>query len=301
MSRDAFDAVICVEVLHKRNLEARSGTLARSDGRIGEEILPDAEPALAVLGRDLVLIGDPVAVPSPKGRRVVDANGVDHLDLEAGALELVDDPAKGAGCVSAGEDVLVHEETPGEILELPGLAKTGDLEEEDAVVVEHVVDLAEEGAEVSDANVFSHFETGNLVVAAGGDRDIAVVHAQDVGLFLTDTCFPEAAVAPGGLVTPKGDAGNMCTVFGRSELGQGAPATADIEHPLALLQTDLLANNSHLVVLELLERLLAVDIGDDARGIDHSRAEEPAVEVVAAVIVVAHLLFVWFIVSLRSS
>ena len=38
---DAVDAVCGVEVLDERDLEASSGTLARSNGGGGEEVLPD--------------------------------------------------------------------------------------------------------------------------------------------------------------------------------------------------------------------------------------------------------------------
>ena len=44
-------------------------------------------------------------------------------------------------------------DVPDEIFVLPGLADAGDLEEEGAVVVEEVVDLPEEGAVATDADV----------------------------------------------------------------------------------------------------------------------------------------------------
>jgi hypothetical protein len=81
-------------------------------------------------------------------------------------------------------------------------------------------------------------------------------------------------------------------IVDRGELGKGSPATANIEQLLALLELDLLADNGELVVLELLKGLLLVDIGDNARGVDHAWAQEPAVEVIAAVVVVADLLLI---------
>ena len=65
---------------------------------------------------------------------------------------------------------------------MPGFADASDLEEEGAVVGEHVVDLFEEGGEVFYANMFGHFEAGDFVVAAGGEGNVAVVHAEDLGL-----------------------------------------------------------------------------------------------------------------------
>ena len=42
--------------------------------------------------------------------------------------------------------------------------------------------------------------------------------------------------------------------------------------------TYLFADDGELVVLELLEGLLAGDVGDDAGSVDHAGAEEPVME-----------------------
>lgn len=44
------------------------------------------------------------------------SNGVDRLDFKSGALKGIDEPTERGGSVRAGEDVLVHEKTPDEIL-----------------------------------------------------------------------------------------------------------------------------------------------------------------------------------------
>lgn len=260
-----------------------------------------AEPSLAVLGLNLVTVAEPVSVPAPESSRVVNANGVDALDLEAGALELVDNPAKRSGSVGAGEDVLGHEQTPDEILVLPGLSQTSVLQEEDTIVVEHVVNLLAETAEVADTNVLSHLEAGDLVVAAGGHGDVAVVHAQNLALLLGNANLAHSSVAPGRLVAAEGDTGDLGSVVLAGEAGQGTPAAADIQHLLICLQVNLLADDGQLVVLKLLERLVAKRVGDDTGGVDHAWAKEPAVKVVTAVVVVANLLLVCGIVSQRQS
>ena len=84
----------------------------RDDGRPCEEEDPDAVPALAVCGDDLVLVRDPVFIPSVNGGGVVHAKNIDAFDLEAGLLTLVNYPRDRAGSISAREDVFVHEETP---------------------------------------------------------------------------------------------------------------------------------------------------------------------------------------------
>jgi hypothetical protein len=85
----------------------------------------------------------------------------------------------------------------------------------------------------------------------------------------------------------------MGTIFGRSVLGESAPSAAYVEEFLTGLETDLFANDTELVILELFEGLFAVDVGYYARGVYHARAEKPAVEVITAVIVVTDLLLVY--------
>jgi hypothetical protein len=68
-----------VQVLDDDHLVAGGAALARGDGGPGEEQLPDAEPALAVLGVDQVGVAEPVAVPAPERAGVVDADGVDAV------------------------------------------------------------------------------------------------------------------------------------------------------------------------------------------------------------------------------
>lgn len=133
-----------IDILDQRDLEASGTALAGDDGGIGEEVLPDTVPPDTILGLDLVLVGEPIAVPSPQSGRVVDADSIDALDLEAGAFKRVDNEAQGSRGIGAGEDIFVHEQTPLQILVLPEFAKAGDLQEECAVIVEHIVDLAEE-------------------------------------------------------------------------------------------------------------------------------------------------------------
>lgn len=222
----------------------------------------------------------------------MNTNGVNALDLETSTLKLVDGPAERSRGVSTREDVLVHEKTPDEILVLPRLADTSVLHEEDTVIIEHVMDLAQESREVTDTDVLGHFETGDLVVLALGDGSVAVVHAQDTALLLGNAELAETAVTPGSLVATESNTSDLSTVVGRSELGEGTPAAAEIKHAVTSLETNLLADNGQLVVLQLLKGLFLVDIGDNTRSVDHARAEEPGVEVVTTVVVVADLLLV---------
>ena len=74
---EAVDTVRGIEVLDNHHLVAGGAALARSNGRPGKKELPDAIPALAVLGRDLLRVAKPVSVPTPEGARVVNADRVD--------------------------------------------------------------------------------------------------------------------------------------------------------------------------------------------------------------------------------
>lgn len=253
-----------------------------------------AEPPFAVLGLDLVLVGHPVPVPPPKSGRVVNADSVARLDLETSTLKLVDEPSKRGRGISTRKDVFVHEQTPDEILVLPRLAKSSDLKEEDTIIVQHIVNLLQEFAKVTDTDVLGHLEAGNLVVATSGDGGVAVVHAQDVALLLSDADLAQGIVAPSSLVTTQRDTSSLGTVVDTGKTSQSTPTATKIEELLALLETDLLTNDGQLVVLELLEALLVVNVGDDTRGVNHARAQEPGVKVIATVVVVTNLLLVYW-------
>ena len=262
------------------------------------------EPSFPVLGFDLVLVPDPIAVPSPQGRRVVDAHGIDPFDFEAGALERIHEPAQRRRRVGAGEDVFVHEQAPDQILVLPAFAQTRDLQEEDPVVVQHVVYLAEEGGEVPHPDVFGHLQAGDLLIPACRHGDVAVVHTQDLALALLDTGFSHGVVAPRGLVPSQCHTGSARTVLRAGVFREGAPSAANVKQGLARLDADLLTHHRKLVILQLLQRLFFIDVRDDAGGIYHPGPEEPTVEVVTSIVMVSNLLLVCSIqptVSLTSA
>ena len=141
-------------------------------------------------------------------------------------------------------------------------------------------------------DVLSHLKTGDLLVASRNTGSITVVQAVDAALRVFDTGVAETIVTPGSLVTTKSDTSNVSAVVDRSVLGQGTPATAKVKNGVARLKTNLLANNGKLVVLELLKSLLSVDVTDQTGGVDHARAQEPSVEVVASVVVVTDLFLI---------
>lgn len=224
-----------VDVLDQGDLVAGGSTLTGDDGGVSKEEFPNLEPPDTVLSDNGLLVTEPVSVPSPESGRVVNTDGVDRFALETGGLKVVNEETKWSRGVGSWEDVSVHEKTPDEVLELPGLAKASNLQEESSIVIKHLVNLSQEGLEVADTNVLGHLETSDLVVAACWDWDVAVIHAKNSGLLLRDTDSAEASVTPGGLVASKGDTSNVGAKVDGSKLGESSPSAANIKHSLTLL------------------------------------------------------------------
>ena len=142
------------------------------------------------------------------------------------------------------------------------------------------------------AHMLRHLETSDLVVPTLRHGNIAVVHAEDPTLVFLDPSLPQPAVAPCRLIPAQGDPRRAGAVVGARVFCEGAPSAANVEHALPALEPNLLAHDAQLVILQLLQAFFLGDVRDDAGGVDHARTQEPAVEVVAAVVVVTDLLFV---------
>jgi len=240
------------------------------------------------------------------------SDSIDALNFETSALKFINEPTKRGRSISTREDIFVHEKPPDKVLlkpmsvifehpkqenfyylKLPRLSQTSDLQEEDSIILEHVVDLTQEGSKVSDTNVFGHFQASNLIIPSSGDRGIAVIHAQNLRLRFLNSIAAEARVPPCGLVAAKSDTGNVGAIVPGSETSESAPSAAKVEHTITILEINFLANDLEFVVLELFERFLLVDVGNNTRSVDHAWAQEPAVEVITAIIMVTNLLFVY--------
>ena len=74
-----------------------------------------------VLVRHLLPVAHPVVVPTVERVRVVTADRLNRVDLEASDLQLLHVPVEGGGGVGTGEDVLGHEETPRDVLPVRAL------------------------------------------------------------------------------------------------------------------------------------------------------------------------------------
>lgn len=184
--------------------------------------------------------------------------------------------------------MLVQVQTPDEVFVLPFLSQTRELHIHNTVVLEQVTALAEEGGELLDTDVFSHLQLGDLVVL-GILGDITVVKAQDVTLRWGDTGLTKDIVTPGGLVFGDGETSSFSSVVYAGKLGESTPAAADVEKLLALLESDLLAHDGHLVILHLLEGLLTGGVRDETTGVHHAGAKEEGIVVITLVVCWANL------------
>ena len=297
----------CVEVLDHDHLKAGGTALARGDGGPGQKKLPDTIPTLPILSLDGVGVAEPVAIPAPEGSRIVHSHRVDAvnevnmgslvsrlldspLDLPSGTLKAANVVGKRRGRIGAREYVLIQVQPPDEVLILPCFPQTRELDIHSTIILKHIIALTEECCKPTNADMLTHFQLGNLVEFPR--RDVTIVHTQDVALAFGNASAAESIIAPGGLVTGEGSTCDVGTVVDAGKLGKCAPAATDIQKRLSWLESELLTDDSHLIILHLLERLLTCGVGEDTGCVDHARSKEPRIMVIAAVVVGADLLLV---------
>lgn len=225
------------------------------------------------------------------------SNSVNALDLESSTLQRINEEAQRSRRIGTREDVFVHEQSPDEILILPRFPETSNLQEKDAIILEHVINLAQEGAEMANTDVLGHLQAGNLVVLSRRDGSVTVIGADNARLRLRDAITEETRVTPGGLVLSESDTGDMSAVVLGGKACEGSPSAAEIKHAVTLLEANLGAHDLEFVVLKLLERLFLMDVRDNTRSVNHAGAQEPGVEVVASIVMIADLLLVFTVSS----
>ena len=123
----------------------------------------------------------------------------------------------------------------------------------------------------------SHFQRGNLVESTGTVLNLTEVFAENPRSGGIDAIVFDTLVTELSLVACESNAGSIAAVVLRSESDKGAPATSNIEVTITRLESELLADDGQLVVLELLKGVLVLEILDDAASVDHARAEEPRI------------------------
>jgi len=138
--------------------------------------------------------------------------------------------------------------------------------------------------------MLTHLELGDLVELLL--RDVTVVHAQDVALFLGDASSAERIGGVGVSLLGDGDTSDLGSVVETCKFSESSPAATNVEQSLPFLKSQLLANHGHLVVLEFLKSLFPGGVRDDSAGVNHPGTEEICVVVVATVVVGADLLHV---------
>ena len=104
------------------------------------------------------------------------------------------------------------------------------------------------------ADVLDHADAGDRVEALAAAGEVAVVHHPDL-----DPVGDAGLLGPLprllGLGRGEGDADDAGAVLGRRPEREAAPAAADVEHPVALLQLQLAGDRLQLLLLRLLQRL----------------------------------------------
>ena len=138
----------------------------------------------------------------------------------------------------------------------------------------------------------SHLQADNLGVCALATGDVTCVAADDLGPLGVTTVVLDAVVSELSLRLCDGDTSDVALVVLVRERGQRTPAAADVENTIRGLEVelwmvlvkrgirnvgviDLLADDSKLVILKFLEGFLAGNVGDNTRGVNHTRAKEP--------------------------
>ncbi len=226
-------------------------------------------------------LGLQVGHPPAQGETVVLAEGLHVAHLEPGALELGDGRAEGRE-LAVGEDVGV-DELVDVVRRLVALRPARDLvvEQPSARPQQPAQGLGVLQVPVR-AHVFGHPDGGDGVVGPVGDVPVVLHPDLDpVGQPLVG----DALAGVGGLFVGERDADDVHAVLACRVDGHGAPAASDVEEPLSPRQTELAADEFELVVLGLLQG--GVRGGPVGARVDHRRAEDDLVEVVADVVVVA--------------
>ena len=132
------------------------------------------------------------------------------------------------------------------------------------------------------ADVLDHADAGDRVEAGLGQ--LAVVGDADLDPVGDAGCRGPLPRQP-GLRLGEGDPEHADAVARGGVDREAAPAAADVEHPLALAQTELRADQLELCLLRLLERRGAA--GEDRAAVGHRLVEEEGEELVGDVVVVA--------------
>lgn len=280
-----------VRVLVHNDLVAGGGAETGGDGGPRKEELPETVKVIAVLVGHLLAVGEPVEVPAMEGVGVVTTDGLDGVNFHASELALLDVPVEGSGGVSAGEDVLGHEETPVDVFPVGALTETGDLHQELTVFLEAVADLLEVDLEVGEADVFSHLDGRDSIKALIFIliRDITVIAHKHLGLLLGEAFGFVLVAAPLTAFDGERDGSSFSSVLASSMAGESSPSTADVEELLSLLDVQLVTDHIHLVVLCLLESF--VQVLENGGRVDHAGAKEGCEEIVTAIVMLGDFLF----------
>lgn len=253
---------------------------ARTRAESGHVQAPYLRGGQAGLGDRLVPALDEVGAPGGKCARVVPAQVLLVLDLQALVLHRSDDRAH-AGQLTVREHVAVDEAAPldaGVQVVLPG----DRVVQQPAAGHQPRAQEPEVGRVVAHPDVLGQADRAHRVEPGLGD--LAVVLVADL------RAVPQAVpldrrLRPLRLVAREGHAERRHAVLAYRVPHHAAPAAPDVEQAHPRLQAELAGDEVELVLLRLLQR--GVVRGVAGAGVRHRLAEHDLVEPVAHVVVVA--------------
>jgi len=214
-----------------------------------------------------------------QGVRVVIPEALDMVRLEPGTLEC-NLYARQMQRRAVGEHVALCERTRLRLSD----AQARDPVVENAAAGAHEVDeLARVSVDLARADVLHHADAPDRV--EGPVVDGAVVLDPDFDP-VGQAAFRDPLARELGLRLRECDADDADAVVLGGVDGEAAPAAADVEHALTLVQVELGADQLELLSLCLLERLRAAR--EDRAAVRHRLVEEEGEELVRDVVVVTH-------------
>mmetsp|Transcript_43029 Transcript_43029/g.115672 ORF Transcript_43029/g.115672 Transcript_43029/m.115672 type:complete len:321 (+) Transcript_43029:119-1081(+) len=212
------------------------------------------------------------------------AKVVHVLHLEACLLKVGNNPPHWARSIRSGEDMLIHEHAPDEILVVVVTFRitsreASDLEVKRAIVRKEAVHLCQKLIVVPDAHMLGHLNRRDDVEGFRGDVNIKEILQKDVDLAGVSN-FLGHPVSVSLLVACHQDACDVCAFAGQV-VGQPPPASSDVHCLVPWLHAQGVSDEVELLELGAPHGLVGARV--DGPGVHHRLAEcgfEPVVTLV---------------------
>ena len=183
---------------------------------------------------------------------------------------------------AAGEDVGLDEIGIGGITIEQVVADRDELDRGAAAGAERAGDAIHISRPIFLADRLDHLDAGDGVEPVG---HVAVIDQADLGAF-RKAGAREPALGIGFLLLRQSKTGDVDAIVACRDLGEAAPAAADLEQPLAGRKLEPVEQQPDLALLRGTQRLRIVDgIGEDRAGIGQALVEPGGIEIVPQIVV----------------